>query len=169
METKKEKWQIELEAGNSWRAKEILRSNIRWNYDTKIYLVYGKILYDVKDYYEAGKYLFIAGEALDGEYKDAINIFLERHNRTDTYNFISNFPRRFVQEDFDNYPKSVQNYLQNRGYDKKDFVKFKRDNQYVQTKSPIWIKGLGIISLIFVMASLVVGGVTIIEYFLGKL
>jgi tetratricopeptide (TPR) repeat protein len=57
MEIKKEKWQIELEAGNIWRAKEILRSNIRWNYDTKIYLAYGKILFDVKDYYEAGKYL----------------------------------------------------------------------------------------------------------------
>jgi len=166
MEIQKEKWQLELEAGNIWKAKEILRSIIRYSYDTNIYLAYGKILYDVKDYYEAGKYLFIAGEPIDGEYKDAIDIFLKRHENTYISQLISNFPRKFVHEPFENYPTSVQNYMNDRGCKKKDFDEFNKNNKYIQKESSLFYKILGFISLGFALMSLIIGGKTIIEWLL---
>ncbi len=169
MEIQKEKWQIELESGNIWRAKEILRSNIRYIYDLDIYLAYGKILYDVKDYYEAGKYLFIAGEPIDGEYKDAIDIFLKRHEHTYISQLISNFPRKFVQENFDNYPITVQEYIRHRGYEKKDIDKFKKDNQYVQIDSDSSLLGniLGILLMGLFLLIFVAGVTSIIEWLMN--
>jgi len=167
MIVKKEKWQIELEAGNIWRAKEILRSNIRYIYDTDVYLAYGKILYDFKDYYEAGKYLFIAGEDIDGIYSEAIHIFLARYKDAYFTQLMSNLPRKFVQESFDNYPKNVQDYIQNRGYTKKDYQKYKKDNQYIEKPFSLFSKIIGMTLLVFSILSLIVGGATIIEYLLG--
>ena len=164
MEVQKEKWQLEFEANNIWRAKEILRSIIRWRYDTEIYLAYGKILYDVKDYYEAGKYLFIAGEKTDGQYSRAIEIFLDRHQYADFNQLMSNFPKRFIQENFDNYPRNVQKYMDMRGYKKKTFEKFNEDNRYVQKPSSLFSKIVGLVLFSFAMASLVIGGMTIFNW-----
>jgi len=156
MNTKKEKWQIELDAGNIWRAKEILRSIIRWRYDIDIYLAYGKILYDVQDYYEAGKYLFIAGEELDGKYEIAIGLFLKRHQYTDLRQLISNFPNQFIRKSFSEYPLNVQSYMNNRGYKEKDFNEIREENKYVDYPMSLSDKiNLGLFLSIFIVPFLV--------------
>ena len=105
-------WEWEYKKGQLWRAKEILRGHIANKYDPKEYLAYGKILYELHDLYEAGKYLFAGGESIDGKYKDAINLFLERNAYKDLNDFLSLFPRQFQKSSF--YPESVREFLQER-------------------------------------------------------
>jgi hypothetical protein len=152
----KEIWQIELEKGNIWRAKEILRSIIKLRYDTNIYLAYGKILYDVQDYYEAGKYLFISGQDKDGKYAKAIHIFLERHKCSDINQLISLFPRKFIREDSKNYSINVQEYIGNKGYIKK----VKNINNHL----PIEYKN----SLIYDILGIALVGLFFLIFFLGS-
>jgi len=55
----KQQLQKELDNNQLWRVKEILRSRISSENDFELYFEYGKLLYQLYDYYEAGKYLFI--------------------------------------------------------------------------------------------------------------
>ena len=49
-----------IQRGEVWRAKEILRGNIRVRgYDVDLYEQYGRLLLDIGEMSEAGKYLFL--------------------------------------------------------------------------------------------------------------
>jgi len=105
---KKQNWKIELEKGNIWRAKEILRGHIAQKYDEDEYFAYGKILYECHDLYEAGKYLFCAGIIDEKPYTDAVHLFLERNKNV----FILNqLPQKFSCLSFEKMPKRVQEYF----------------------------------------------------------
>ena len=165
----KQKWKIELEKGNVWRAKEILRSYIGSIYDPEIYFEYGKILYDVKDYYEAGKYLFVSGADREGKYKDAIDVFLNREQNADKRQFLSKLPRKFMHEDYEKYPQNVREYLENRTITKKDIDTFKKENRYTQEELSTFAQRLLTASLLFALVSLIVGIVVIIKWLIGLL
>lgn len=157
------KWQVALDNGEIWRAKEILRSYIKITYDPDIYKSYGEILYDLQDYEEAGKYLFMAGENPSGKYAKAITLFLKRHERAEIEQFLSNFPKRFVSEPFEHYPERVRFYLSNRGYEKKlqDIQEKCKDDQI-----PFWLRIIGVMAILLVFLSMIVGFVTIVNWLL---
>ena len=160
---RRSKWQVAVDNGEIWRAKEILRSYIKITYDIDIYKSYGEILYDLQDYEEAGKYLFMAGEDPSGKYAKAITLFLKRHERADIEQFLSNFPKRFIFEPFENYPERVCSYLSDRGYAEK-----LQDTQekYKEDKMPFWIRIVGGMAILLVFLSMIVGFVTIVNWLL---
>jgi hypothetical protein len=82
---------------------------------------------------------------------------------------MSNLPRKFIQEDFDNYPESVQNYINERGYDKKYFDEFKKNNRYIQidTKSSLFANIVGLFFVGLFLLILVLGVASIGEWLMG--
>jgi len=159
------KWEKALNEGKVWRAKEILRSYIKLYYDTNIYKAYGKILYDLQDFEEAGKYLFMSGEGSDGKYGNAVKLFLSRHERADIEQFLSNLPKRFIYEPFDHYPENVRTYLSIHGYDEK--IKKIQKSQYHNEELSLPFKIYGVVAILFIFLSIVVGGITIINWLLN--
>jgi len=156
------KWEKALYEGKVWRAKEILRSYIKDIYDPDIYKAYGKILYSLQDYEEAGKYLFMAGEDHKGKYADAIVLFLKRHERADMQQFLSNFPKRFIKESIKNYPVNVQNYLNGRGYTK-ELTEIQKRIKEDYEANPMSEK-VFIVLMAFFLLSFIVGVVTILGW-----
>ena len=64
--------------GEIWRAKEILRGSIRSRgYDTELYERYGRLLLDLQETLEAGKYLLLSGMRRP-EYEASIELCLSR-------------------------------------------------------------------------------------------
>ncbi|RMD45779.1 MAG: hypothetical protein D6834_03315 [Aquificota bacterium] len=92
--------------GKLWKVKEILEGNIRSQpYDKEIYEEYGKLLYQLGDLKNAGKYLLLSGNTED-KYKDAINIFLNSYK---PHQWWSQFPRSFKRDLFyDDMPQTVK-------------------------------------------------------------
>lgn len=115
----KPKWQIELNDGRIWRTKEILRTHISRHYDRNEYLAYGKILYNLQDLHDAGKYLFLAGEPINGQYKNAIEIYLNKFKNADEFKMSSTFPRSFNKLTYAEIPLSVKEYLEDKGFKNK--------------------------------------------------
>lgn len=67
----------EIVNGRAWRAKEILRSTFPKEFDPEHCEVYGRVLLQMDDLYEAGRYLFVSG-GRNPEYQPAIEVFIER-------------------------------------------------------------------------------------------
>ncbi len=129
-----QKWEWELKKGNMWRAKEILRGHIAQIYQPEEYIAYGKLLYDLKDYYEAGKYLFAGGAEIDGNYKDAIYVFLERNNSVHLHEFMSKFPRSFTRTPYEVLPTSVRTYIESHfSYEERETLK--KENTIIYPKA----------------------------------
>ncbi len=176
------KWEWELKKGNIWRAKEILRGHIAQIYQPDEYVAYGKLLYDLKDYYEAGKYLFAGGVEIDGKYKDAIYVFLERNNSLHLNEFMSKFPYRFSNAPYDSLPLSVIQYIESRFQLKEvehQREKNKMGNSYEISKNTLFQKVqtkfyelILIVVIIFFIASVSIGAFTILHrigtYVFGK-
>lgn len=97
--------------GELWRAKEILRGNIRLRgYDVDLYERYGRLLLDIGEMSEAGKYLFLSGRG-SSEYEAAISMYLERHVPNPEHMYFS-FPRAARLNDIDGYPEEVRRTLE---------------------------------------------------------
>ena len=100
-----------IERGAGWRAKEILRGNIRVRgYDVDLYERYGRLLLDVGEISEAGKYLFLSGRRA-AEYEDAISVYLTRHIPNPEHMYYS-FPRAARLSDIEEYPEEVRRTLE---------------------------------------------------------
>ncbi len=100
-----------IQQGQVWRAKEILRGNIRLRgYDVDLYERYGRLLLDIGEMPEAGKYLFLSGR-WPPEYEEAISVYLERHLPNPEHMYFS-FPRVARLNDIDGYPEEVRRTLQ---------------------------------------------------------
>ena len=100
-----------IQRSEVWRAKEILRGNVRLRgYDVDLYERYGRLLLDVGEISEAGKYLFLSGWR-SPKYEKAISVYLERHVPNPEHMYFS-FPRAARLNDIDEYPEGVRRTLE---------------------------------------------------------
>lgn len=105
----------EIERGRLWRAKEILRGNITARgYDRELYEEYGRLLRELGDELEAGKYLFLSGTS-SNEYLPAIRLYLSRVGASAEM-LRSTFPGAARDLRLEYYPQNVRDELQKRGY-----------------------------------------------------
>ena len=90
-----------VQRGQVWRAKELLRGNIgSGSYDSPLYERYGRLLLDLGEAHEAGKYLFLSGRRRP-EFDEAIKVYLSRHPQDRPEVLYYSFPSaaRFRQSD----------------------------------------------------------------------
>ena len=100
-----------IQQSEVWRAKEILRGNVRLRgYDVELYERYGRLLLDIGETSEAGKYLFLSGRR-SPKYEKAISVYLERHVPNPEHMYFS-FPRAARLNDIDEYPEGVRRTLE---------------------------------------------------------
>ena len=100
-----------IQRGEVWRAKEILRGNIRVRgYDVDLYERYGRLLLDIGEMSEAGKYLFLSGRR-SPEYEETVSVYLARHVPYPEHMYFS-FPRAARLNDIDEYPEEVRRTLE---------------------------------------------------------
>jgi hypothetical protein len=105
-----EKAELELAAGNVWRAKEILQGSLPYNgYNTEVFETLGTVLLRMGDLPEAGKFLFLSG-VRKPEYTEAVSIFLKKHGSR-RQNLLQTFPRVAKLNSISEYPVAVQETL----------------------------------------------------------
>ena len=98
--------------GEVWRAKEMLRGSVRTRgYDTELYETYGRLLLELQEAYEAGKYLFLSGQRRP-EYEDAIGVYLSRMKSDSLY---LSFPRAARLREVSAYPEAIRPALEREG------------------------------------------------------
>ncbi len=101
-----------VERGEPWRAKEIVRGNLRLRgYDVDLYERYGRLLLDLGEAMEAGKYLFLSGKRAP-EYESPISTYLSRHLAGRLDNMYFSFPAAARLDDIDQYPEAVRQTLE---------------------------------------------------------
>ena len=99
--------------GEIWRAKEILRGSIRSRpYDAALYERYGRLLLDLHEKLEAGKFLFLSGRRRP-EYQGAIDLYLSRITSDRLY---YSFPRAARLRRASDYPVAVRSDLERAGF-----------------------------------------------------
>ena len=104
-----------IERGETWRAKEILRGNIgSASYDSQLYERYGKLLLDLGELVEAGKFFFLSGRR-DSEYDEAIAVYLSRHPESRPELLFRSFPSGARFRELHRYPLDVRRTLEERG------------------------------------------------------
>lgn len=104
-----------IERGETWRAKEILRGNVgSGSYDSQLYERYGKLLLDLGELVEAGKYLFLSGRR-HPEYDEAIAVYLSRHPESRPELLFRSFPSGARFRELHRYPLEVRRVLEERG------------------------------------------------------
>lgn len=102
-------------AGRKWRAKEVLQGAIREHPTSPALLrAYGRLLDDLGDRVEAGKYLFLAGDRSDAALA-AINLFFERFGRTHPNDLVAQFPGILRNQRLGQLPQVVLDELEVRG------------------------------------------------------
>ena len=100
-----------IQRSEVWRAKEILRGNVRLRgYDVDLYERCGRLLLDIGETSEAGKYLFLSGRR-SPNYEKAISVNLERHVPNPEHMYFT-FPRAARLNDIDEYPEGVRRTLE---------------------------------------------------------
>lgn len=118
-----QKAQQAVTAGELWRAKEILQGRIgAQGFDVAVYEAYGDLLRGMGDTLEAGKYLFLSGVRTP-HYKEAIELFLTRHARTDIRQLHRSFPNGMRATAWEILPVVVRDELAARGYSEKEIKK----------------------------------------------
>ena len=104
-----------IERGETWRAKEMLRGNVgSGSYDSQLYERYGKLLLDLGELVEAGKYLFLSGRR-HPEYDEAIEVYLSRHPESRPELLFRSFPSGARFRELHRYPLEVRRVLEERG------------------------------------------------------
>ena len=104
-----------IERGETWRAKEMLRGNVgSGSYDSQLYERYGKLLLDLGELVEAGKYLFLSGRR-HPEYDEAIAVYLSRHPESRPELLFRSFPSGARFRELHRYPLEVRRVLEERG------------------------------------------------------
>jgi hypothetical protein len=107
--------QAAVRKGEVWRAKEILRGNIRNSgFSPRLYGCYGKLLLELGEKHEAGKYLFLSGER-DEEYQEAISLFLDRQRRNPPNDIVLRLPRGARLRKVAEYPEPLRSDLKRFG------------------------------------------------------
>jgi hypothetical protein len=101
--------------GQAWRAKEILRGNIRNSgFAPRLYERYGRLLLELGEQYEAGKYLFLSGER-DRAYEESISLFLRRQRGNPPNDIALRFPRGARLAKLSAYPEPLRSDLRKFG------------------------------------------------------
>ena len=104
-----------IERGETWRAKEILRGNIgSASYDSQLYERYGRLLLDLGELVEAGKFFFLSGRR-SPEYDQAIRVYLSRYPRGRPELLFYSFPSGARFRELHRYPLDVRRTLEERG------------------------------------------------------
>ena len=104
-----------LQRGQVWRAKELLRGNIgSGSYDSPLYERYGRLLLDLGEAHEAGKYLFLSGRRRP-EFHEAIKVYLSRHPQDRPEVLYYSFPSAARFRQIARYPLAVRRVLEERG------------------------------------------------------
>ena len=104
-----------VQCGQVWRAKELLRGNIgSGSYDSPLYERYGRLLLDLGEFVEAGKYLFLSG-CRRPEFDEAINVYLSRHPEDRPEVLYYSFPSAARFRQIARYPLAVRRVLEERG------------------------------------------------------
>jgi hypothetical protein len=104
-----------LGRGEVWRAKEMLRGNIgSRGYSPRLYERYGRLLLELDEKYEAGKYLFLSAQRC-AEYEDAISRCLARARKCSPRAIISSLPKGARLGDVSEYPEPLQSDLAQMG------------------------------------------------------
>ena len=104
-----------LQRGQVWRAKELLRGNIgSGSYDSPLYERYGRLLLELGELVEAGKYLFLSGRRCP-EFDEAIKVYLSRHPQDRPEVLYYSFPAAARFRRIARYPLAVRRVLEERG------------------------------------------------------
>jgi hypothetical protein len=80
----------ELGLGRVWRARDLLQTLLTV-YDPELFEEYGRILLNMKDIKEGGKWVFLSGRRCPA-YAEAIATFLEWHGREGGQRLYDSFP-----------------------------------------------------------------------------
>lgn len=102
-----------IKAGQLWRAKDYLQGSIgtsSYHRHLELYEAYGRVLLQMGDTVEAGKYLFLSG-CREAEYDKAIELYLNRHGRNGWPQLYSSFPKRARLPRLEDYPEPVAEEL----------------------------------------------------------
>ena len=104
-----------VQRGQVWRAKELLRGNIgSGSYDSPLYERYGRLLLNLGELVEAGKYLFLSGRRCP-EFDEAIKVYLSRHPEDRPEVLYYSFPSAARFRQIARYPLAVRRVLEERG------------------------------------------------------
>jgi len=104
--------QAAIEAGQMWRAKEILQSRlVNADLAPRSYEQYGAILLAMGDLMIAGRYLFASG-ARRPEYDVAIDLFLQRYSRAGRQGLMDVLPTHARYLPSDQLPTAVAQTLE---------------------------------------------------------
>lgn len=111
----------EIAAGRPWRAKEIVRGTISnaWP-EPDVLERYGRLLLDLGDELEAGKYLWLSGMRSPA-YEKAVALFLARQGRHGRGVLLAQLPKSFRRLPFDQLPIELRGQLRARGIGAGDF------------------------------------------------
>ena len=109
--------EAETSAGRLWRAKEMLRGCIgseSYALEPDLLEAYGRLLDQLCDRYDAGKYLFLSGKC-DPEYSEAIELYLARNKKACASELIAQFPAAIRHHGLGHLPDNVRRRLEQMG------------------------------------------------------
>jgi hypothetical protein len=113
--TKIDKVDAALDAGQLWRAKEILAGRIgSAEFSPELCERFGQLLLRMGDDLQAGKYLFLSGVRRP-EYESAIRLFLRRYSRAGWQSLLGSFPAAARCAVWADMPQTVRNELRDAG------------------------------------------------------
>lgn len=106
----------EVAAGQLWRAKEILAGSISsQGYSPERFAAYGRILAQMQDTKEAGKYLFLSGLADETEAPVVETFLASMRNRPPSWIY-AQFPGTARRVEFGAFPERVRAGLNELGF-----------------------------------------------------
>jgi hypothetical protein len=163
----------EVAAGRAWRAKEILGGSMsvpQLVIEPNVLEAYGALLDALGDRFQAGKYLFLSGTTAP-EHAGAIAIYLGRMSKTPVEAQIAQFPGELCRQGLGYLPEGPRKYLEERGAPsgltqrREPFVPRSSSHPRKPTHLTGWkawvVLGVFILILTLLLASIVVGGITI--------
>jgi hypothetical protein len=160
----------EIAAGRVWRAKELLRGNLSSRAEPALLERYGRLLEELGDRVEAGRYLFFSGSRLP-EYEQPIALFLQRHAKKRSRRaLIALIPAPVRRRRFQELPPTLQEDLRRLGVDESEFGGSSRSMRSsgpiaVGGTLPDWLAAAASTAIaMFFFAALVVGVIVICSW-----
>lgn len=102
----------EIGNGRLWRAREILGSSIvTYGYSREIFYALAKVLLEMGEDLEAGKYLLLSVDTPSDTELCAINVFLSRCNDRNFQALLAKFPKVARLRERDAYPEYLRKHL----------------------------------------------------------